>query len=466
MINEINPYTDWLGLANASPPNHYELLGIIPFESSRLVIEKGAKTQAAAVKPFLESEHQAIANRILNEILLAKLCLLEPNKKAVYDRKLQQEGLTLESFDRTKPTIQPNRPNVSSSDQHKPESSNNQNAHNEPPKVVDHKQKQPPPRQATIQEDASLAKIRNPNSPLTAVPNRGVNSPQTGDLLAPTRQVKRGSLLPMVFAILATAGLFVFCVAGSVFAFYFVSQNNGLSTSSNLDQSVAKKGLGGPMTKKPTEQPDKASGRVQKNRPNPKSTTGNDKPIRDPSIIDLLALIDPSKNRVTGSASKINGELIFPSDKKVVSRVQIPLSKIPKRYKITAEVVRLSGNDGLIFGLNNNGNSFSGLIDGFPNNGSFTGFNMNHGATVNAPRRNKTSKKGRRLMIGKKSIVEILVANNDMLIKVDGSIAAEFSGNPSTLSLRSHMHMPNQPPLFIASWQCGFRISRLELKPL
>lgn len=92
MAEEFDPYRKWLGIPpKDQPPNHYRLLGIAPFEDDPDVIENAASRQMAHVRTFQAGKHGPISQRILNELTAAKLCLLQPAKKAAYDEGLRQQ---------------------------------------------------------------------------------------------------------------------------------------------------------------------------------------------------------------------------------------------------------------------------------------------------------------------------------------------------------------------------------------
>jgi concanavalin A-like lectin/glucanase superfamily protein len=89
MTDHFDPYHKWLGIPRwEQPPNHYRLLGLTTFESDLDVIESGADQRMAHVRTFQSSAHSAESQRLLNELATAKLCLLTPDRKQVYDTDL------------------------------------------------------------------------------------------------------------------------------------------------------------------------------------------------------------------------------------------------------------------------------------------------------------------------------------------------------------------------------------------
>jgi len=90
MSEPFDPYRKWLGIApKDQPPNHYRLLGIPTFENDPDVIENAAARQMSHVRTFQGSKHAALSQRILTELSAAKLCLLSPERKGVYDGQLR-----------------------------------------------------------------------------------------------------------------------------------------------------------------------------------------------------------------------------------------------------------------------------------------------------------------------------------------------------------------------------------------
>lgn len=95
MAEAFDPYHKWLGISpKDQPPNHYRLLAIELFESDPDVIEGAADQRMAHVRTFQTGQNSALSQRILNELSAAKLCLLNPNQKAEYDRQLQTKLLS------------------------------------------------------------------------------------------------------------------------------------------------------------------------------------------------------------------------------------------------------------------------------------------------------------------------------------------------------------------------------------
>jgi len=91
MPESFDPYLEWLGIRDPKrPPNAYRLLGVDLFESDPTVLSNAADRQMAHVRTFQSGPHAEAASRLLNQIAQAKLCLVDPKKKAAYDARLRQ----------------------------------------------------------------------------------------------------------------------------------------------------------------------------------------------------------------------------------------------------------------------------------------------------------------------------------------------------------------------------------------
>ena len=93
-MSGFDPYRKWLSIPeDFRPPTHYQLLGVSPAERDLEVIDAAVLRQSAYVRNFQTGKYGADATRILNEIAAAKLCLLDPAKRAAYDAELRRKGL-------------------------------------------------------------------------------------------------------------------------------------------------------------------------------------------------------------------------------------------------------------------------------------------------------------------------------------------------------------------------------------
>lgn len=92
MDEPFDPYYVWLGIPpHEQPPHHYRLLGVALFEPRSDVIQLAAQKQIAHVKSFVVGDYAEISRRLLTELTQAKLCLLNPSKRAKYDAQLRAQ---------------------------------------------------------------------------------------------------------------------------------------------------------------------------------------------------------------------------------------------------------------------------------------------------------------------------------------------------------------------------------------
>ena len=95
MAEKFDPYRMWLGIpATEQPPNHYRLLGVGLFEADADVISNAADRQMVHVRTFQGGKYSALSQQVLNELSTARVCLLDPKKKADVRRPASQaDGL-------------------------------------------------------------------------------------------------------------------------------------------------------------------------------------------------------------------------------------------------------------------------------------------------------------------------------------------------------------------------------------
>ena len=87
-----DPYQKWLSIPpSEQPPNHYRLLGLVLFENDQETIGSAADRQMAYVRTFQTGPHGPISQQILNELAGARVCLLDPSRRAAYDEQLEAE---------------------------------------------------------------------------------------------------------------------------------------------------------------------------------------------------------------------------------------------------------------------------------------------------------------------------------------------------------------------------------------
>jgi len=90
MTEQFDPYRKWLGIPpEEQPPHHYRLLGIGLFESDPDTIDHASNRQMTHVRSFQGGAQTEHSQRLLNELSAARVCLLDPGRKSVYDEWLR-----------------------------------------------------------------------------------------------------------------------------------------------------------------------------------------------------------------------------------------------------------------------------------------------------------------------------------------------------------------------------------------
>jgi hypothetical protein len=85
-----DPYESWLGIpASRRPPNYYALIGIADFEENAETIHEAALARVAELRKHQTGPFSDLSQTLMNEVAQARLCLLDPHRKADYDAKLR-----------------------------------------------------------------------------------------------------------------------------------------------------------------------------------------------------------------------------------------------------------------------------------------------------------------------------------------------------------------------------------------
>ncbi|QDU88488.1 FHA domain protein [Pirellulimonas nuda] len=87
----IDVYHELLGIPpQEQPPNYYRLLGVALFEQDSAVIANAFRRQSGFVRG-VALKHPIESQKLLNELALAKLGLLDPKRRGKYDQQLRDE---------------------------------------------------------------------------------------------------------------------------------------------------------------------------------------------------------------------------------------------------------------------------------------------------------------------------------------------------------------------------------------
>lgn len=176
--------------------------------------------------------------------------------------------------------------------------------------------------------------------------------------------------------------------------------------------------------------------------------------------IDLLALVDPDRDAVSGQWLKAaDGRLTSP--KEYGSRIELPYAP-PEEYRLTVIAEPLDEPNGLILGQRSGGNRFLVLLHfgGEPPSNALENVD---GRNVG---NNDTTRTGKLFARGRPSEVIVDVRKEGVSVAVDGRGLIDWSGPASRLSLGDYWNTPNTEALFLGAYDCSYRFHRVGLTPL
>jgi hypothetical protein len=106
MADDFDPYLAWLGIAaTVRPPSHYQLLGVAEFESDAAKIAAAADRRMAEIRSYQTGPRGRYTQKLLNELSLARRCLLDPKTKSAYDQGLAQRRATPATYEPMAPPL-------------------------------------------------------------------------------------------------------------------------------------------------------------------------------------------------------------------------------------------------------------------------------------------------------------------------------------------------------------------------
>jgi hypothetical protein len=177
--------------------------------------------------------------------------------------------------------------------------------------------------------------------------------------------------------------------------------------------------------------------------------------VRRDGTIDLMKVVDPEIDRVTGIWWFDDGTELM-GIRATHARLQIPITP-PERYTLKITLKRTVGANHFGIGLIVGGRQTQLSIDGYD---GVTGLLLLDGRTS---KENEGSYRGRVLPIDKTVQLEIRVRPTSVVLLADGKTIIEWSGNPARLSMSERYAMPRCDWLFLSSWNCTCRISEFLL---
>ena len=92
MPTDFDPYLSWLDIPpEEQPPTHYRLLGLEPFENDPEKIGESVIHLVSRLQDLSHGENIESAQKLLNDVAKAKLCLTSKAAKFKYDVQLRKQ---------------------------------------------------------------------------------------------------------------------------------------------------------------------------------------------------------------------------------------------------------------------------------------------------------------------------------------------------------------------------------------
>ncbi len=90
MATTLNVYRQWLELRHERPKTHYQLLGLPLYEGDLVAIKRAANQARIKVERHRGKDHDREVDQLIDELDAAEICLLDSQRKTVYDDKLRE----------------------------------------------------------------------------------------------------------------------------------------------------------------------------------------------------------------------------------------------------------------------------------------------------------------------------------------------------------------------------------------
>jgi hypothetical protein len=180
---------------------------------------------------------------------------------------------------------------------------------------------------------------------------------------------------------------------------------------------------------------------------------------------DLLALIDPLQDAVSGQWRLEGGALVCRPAKEYV-RLQVPCAP-PSAYDLELLVERRGPVEAFVIGLPVGDRQVAAHFDGklFKPDGKLVSPVCTTLRLVDGQSHNDTLFPGPLLKDKGVSTILCSVRPSSVKVSVDGLKVLEFTGNLRRLSLPQPWSVPSQRALFIGAYDCEYRISGMTFRP-
>ena len=182
--------------------------------------------------------------------------------------------------------------------------------------------------------------------------------------------------------------------------------------------------------------------------------------------VDLLPLIDPARDAVSGEwlmqPLDVDGPPRLVSPKAFGARLELPFTP-PDAYRLTVVAEPLDEPDGLILGQRAGPHRFLVLLGFTPEATQVSALENVDGANVMA---NPTRHEGPVFVRHRPAEIVVDVLPERVRVAVDGRNVIDWRGRRERLSLSDYWRTRRDDVLFVGSYDCRYRLSRLTLEPL
>ena len=176
-------------------------------------------------------------------------------------------------------------------------------------------------------------------------------------------------------------------------------------------------------------------------------------------IVDLLKLIEPARDSISGGWTRDGGALVSPPGVPF-ARLQVPYAP-PAAYQLTAVVERAAAGDSFSLGLVVGTSQPAVVLDGWNNKKS--GIAMVDGRWGDW---NETAVDTPDLLKGGQHTIVCRVQPDRIEVQVDQRTLIDWQGDSRRLSIDPRSPVRSAQQLYLVSHLASIRITKLELEPL
>jgi hypothetical protein len=175
--------------------------------------------------------------------------------------------------------------------------------------------------------------------------------------------------------------------------------------------------------------------------------------------IELLPLVDPKQDGVSGKWSKDETGLTSP--KAYGARIELPYAP-PEEYDLTTIVEPLDPPNGLILGHRSGGQRFLVLLGYQTGETAQSAIENIDGKNVG----NVSTAAGPVFVQNRPAQVICSIRKTGVTARVDGRVVIDWTGDPKQLGLGEYWETPHKETLFLGAYDCRYRVSRVTLTPV